>query len=173
MLNSTKLKNLIVDLKNVTYSQNIFNHKEHEKCVEKILIENGFTLNNLELYYIYQPNGSQMPPDFKVYDKDEYIDIECKSKKSGYKPMWNCSMPLKDTFYIYTNQKDNKTLVIKGDQIITDKLHHELNNYKNETKLLANKYNIILQNLSENDNPYKFGVYARNMFVQNKHFESG
>lgn len=170
MVNSIKLNNLISNLKNLKYSQNTFSHKEHEESVEKIIIENGFMSNNLELYYINQPNGSQMPPDFRVFDKNENIDLECKSKKNGYKPMWNSSIPSNDTFYIYTNQKDNKTIIIKGSEIITDKLQEELNKYKQETKLLENKYNIILKNLPEKDNPYNFGVYARNMFVQNKHF---
>lgn len=180
MVNSLKLKQLIQNFKQLKYSYNTFNNKTHEQGVEKIIIENGFkhkhkltnkNYKNDKYYYISQPNGSQKPPDFRVFDGDEHIDIECKSKKTGYKPMWNSSIPCKDTFYIFTNQKDDKTLIIEGKNIITLKLEKILNDYKKETKLLENKYNKILKKLSETDNPCDIGVYARNMFVQNKHFD--
>ena len=183
MVYSQKLKQLIQNFKQLKYSHNTFNNKTHEQGVEKIIIENGFihTLTNkndkndkndknYKYYYISQPNGSQKPPDFRVFDGDEQIDIECKSKKTGYKPMWNSSIPCKDTFYIFTNQKDDKTLIIEGKNIITLKLENILNDYKKETKLLEHKYNKILKKLSETDNPCDIGVYARNMFQQNKHF---
>lgn len=176
IINSSELKQLVKKLKDLTYSECTLNHKTHEESVRKIITKAGFTevslrINkNIGFYFISQPNGTQNPPDFRVYHDDEYINLECKSKKTGYKPMWNSSIPSKDTIYIFTNQKDNKTLIIDGQNIITHKLDKLLNDYKNETKLLQNKHNDILSKLSEVDNPYKIGVYARNMFVQNKHF---
>lgn len=178
MIESLKLKQLIKSFKNLKYSHTecTFNYKTHEQSVEDIIIQSGFILKHKDekingYCYLNQPNGSQNPPDFRVFDGESFIDIECKSKKTGYKPMWNSSIPNKDTFYIFSNQKDNCTLVIEGKDIITQKLEYELNQYKKETKLLENKYNKILKELSENDNPYQIGVYARNMFVQNKHFK--
>ena len=45
----------------------------HEKNIEKLLIKH-------ELIYIYQPNGTNESPDFKVeYLPGKTIDIECKS----------------------------------------------------------------------------------------------
>ena len=178
MVHSQKLKHLVEKFKQLKYSHNTFNSKMHEQGVEKIITDNGFVLmskNKLPTtktqYYLNQPNGSQNPPDFKVFDGKSFIDIECKSKKTGYKPMWNSSMPKHSTIYVFTNKKDDKTLIIKGKNIITTKLKTILNNYKKKTKLLENEYNSSLKKLSENDNPYKIGVYARNMFVQNKHFD--
>lgn len=172
-MNSSRLTTLIENIqKQLKYSNNTFNLKNHEKNVEEIIINNGFTQNtNEQLHYINQPCGSQNPPDFRIFDGKDYIDIECKSKKSGYKPMWNSSIPQKHTFYIYTNKTDNKTLVIKGEKIISDDLNNILNEYKKETKKLECKYNKILNKLSEHKNPYNLNVYARNMFVQKKHFK--
>lgn len=177
MFRSFKLNLLLENLKQLKYSNNSFNNKTHEESVEKIIIENGFkhklSINkNKKCYYMNQPNGSQRAPDFIVFDNDEHIELECKSRKTGYKPMWNSSIPCKNTYYIFTNKKDDKTLIIEGNQIITEKLEKVLNQYKKETKLLENKFNKELKKFSETDNPYDIGVYARNMFVQNKHFDT-
>jgi hypothetical protein len=157
-------------LKNIKLDTTI----NHEANIEQILIQNGF-LNgyiyaNTDLFYFHQPNGSQKPPDFRVHDNDEYIDIECKSSKSSYKPMWNCSIPNRLTYYLFTNTKENNTVIVKGDQIATIQLIKLLNDYKAETKMLENKYNELLISLSEEENPYKMSVYARNMFVQKRNF---
>ena len=175
-MSTLKLRELIKSFKDLKYSDNTFNSKAHEQSVENIIINSGFTLKTkLEptknYCYLNQPNGSQNPPDFRVFDNKYYIDIECKSKKTGYKPMWNCSIPDSSTFYIFTNQKDNETLIIEGKHITTPILEKHLNEYKEATKLLENQHNKILKNLNEIDNPYNISVYARNMFVQNKHFD--
>lgn len=170
-MNSEKLNKLIHNLKTVKYSCNDFFYKHHENNVEEIIIQNGFSKNVFDnVYYIPQPNGSQKPPDFIVYDYNESINIECKSNKTGYKPMWNCSIPDPSTYYIITNKKTDKTLVIKGDEIISNDVTRVLNKYKIETKNLELKYNEILNKIPLTDNPYKFNVYARNMFVQKIQF---
>lgn len=174
MIKSLKLKQLLVNLEQLKYANNTFNSKIHEESVEKIIRECGFKhklcINKKEKsYYMNQPNGTQNPPDFIVFDNNESIQLECKSKKTGYKPMWNSSIPNESTFYIFTNQKDNKTLIISGKNIITPALKECLNIYKKETKKLEILFNKKLKKLSTNNNPYNIGVYARNMFVQNKH----
>lgn len=176
MIISLKLKLLLRNLKLVKYSNNTFNSKIHEESIEKIIIGSGFKhrLNidkNEKCYYINQPNGSQRPPDFIVVDNNESIELECKSKKTGYKPMWNSSYPNSTNLYIFTNQKDNKTLIIPGNKIITPKLEKMLIKHKNDNKLFHDKFNKELKKLSKDDNPYDITVYPRNMFVQNKHFD--
>lgn len=168
-MNSIKLNKLITDLKCAKLDLT----RNHEWSIERLLVLNGFSnhLENQQCYYIHQPNGSQKPPDFRVYDNDEYIDIECKSSKSSYKPMWNCSIPNRLTYYLFTNTKENNTLIIKGDRIVTIPLIKILNEYKLETKKLENRFNDLLKELSEDENPYKMSVYARNMFVQRRNFE--
>lgn len=178
MIKSLKLKLLLQNIKQLKYSHNNFNSKIHEESVEKIIIESGFKhkldKNDIDekFYYINQPNGSQRPPDFIVVDNDESIELECKSKKTGYKPMWNSSYPNSTNLYIFTNQKDNHTLIIPGNKIITPKLEEMLIKYKNYNKLFHDKFNKELKKLSKEDNPYDINVYARSMFIQNKHFET-
>lgn len=175
MFRSLKLKLLLRNLKRLKYSNNTFNSKIHEESVEKIIIESGFkhkNNTNEKCYYINQPNGSQKPPDFIVVDDNESIELECKSKKTGYKPMWNSSYPNRTNLYIFTNQKDNKTLLIPGNKITTPKLETLLEKYKKDHKIFHDKFNKELKKLSKEDNPYDISVYARNMFIQNKHFET-
>jgi len=176
MFRSLKLKLLLRNLKQLKYSNNTFNSKIHEESVEKIIIESGFKhKNNIseneKCYYINQPNGSQRPPDFIVVDNNESVELECKSKKTGYKPMWNSSYPNRTNLYIFTTQKDNRTLIIHGNKITTPKLETLLEKYKKATKQLEITFNKEIKELSKEDNPYDIGVYARNMFVQNKHFD--
>lgn len=174
MFRSLKLKLLLRNLKQLKYSNNTFNSKIHEESVEKIIIESGFkhkNNTNEKFYYINQPNGSQRPPDFIVVDNNESVELECKSKKTGYKPMWNSSYPNRTNLYIFTTQKDNRTLIIPGNKITTPKLETLLEKYKKATKQLEITFNKEIKELSKEDNPYDIGVYARNMFVQNKHFD--
>lgn len=179
LINSSKLKELLKKIKQIKYSEQLnslstFNSKIHEESIEKIIIESGFkklkTLNmEIDNYYVYQPYGSQKPPDFIVFHNNESIELECKSTKNSYKPMWNCSYPKKSCLYIHTNKND-KTLIIPGNKIITPKLEELLIKYKNENKLLHDKWSKELNNLSKEDNPYTIDVYPRNMFIQKKNF---
>jgi len=178
MFRSLKLKLLLRNLKQLKYSNNTFNSKIHEESVEKIIIESGFKHKNTistnetnACYYINQPNGSQRPPDFIVVDNNESVELECKSKKTGYKPMWNSSYPNRTNLYIFTTQKDNRTLIIRGNKITTPKLETLLEKYKKDHKIFHDKFNKELKKLTKEDNPYDISVYPRHMFVQNKHFD--
>lgn len=172
LMNSSKVNELFENIsKHLRFSQNTFNCKSHELNVEKIIRKTGFSKNTKDKYhYKSQPFGSQKSPDFRIFDGIDYIDIECKSRKIGYKPMWNSCIPNKHTYYIYSNQDDNKTLIIKGEEIVSDKLLNVMNEYKTRTKQLEQEYNNKINKLLDTENPYKLNVYARNMFVQKKHF---
>lgn len=184
-MKSVKLNKLINSLKCI---KSLDLSDCHERSVEKLLISHGFKkrlrfynkhrvkkrlnrCNNHGNYYIYQPFGSQKPPDFRIYDNDEYFDIECKSSKTTYKPMWNCTIPNRLTYYLFTNTRDNMTKIIKGDKIVTIPLIKLLNEYKSATKELEKRYNFLISQLSPEENPYNLNVYARNMFLQRRNFE--
>lgn len=47
-------------------------------------------------YFMYQPNGSQMPPDFAV-NINGFLDIE---SKAGHLTMFNSGLPKENTFYM-------------------------------------------------------------------------
>lgn len=168
-----KLKVVFSDVLNIKYSINTFNNKAHEQSVQEVLDKHGIrqmkggkNINNI-LYYEKEPNGSQRPPDLMISYNNIRINIECKSCKSGYKPMWNASYPSNDTIYIYTNKTRNNTLVFVAEEVISKDIVKIYEDYKKKTKELEEMTNIILKDIP--DNNYKLTVYARNMFTQNIH----
>ena len=168
------LIDVLHEIEEMNYASNCFTDKKHEGNVEDILKNNGFikTTSKLEtngLYYIPQPNGAQAPPDFRIFANDEQLDIECKSCKQGYKPMWNASYPKEDMAYVYTNKRDNNTLLFLGSEIVTPEVKEIYDEYVELNKKLHSEINQKLNRLNERQNPYGMQVYARNMFVQTKH----
>lgn len=69
------------------------------------------------MYFIYQPLGSQMPPDFVLINAspegDVMLALECKS---GAHIMWNDSLPKKNYVYLVTDTKRNHTSLFTGDE---------------------------------------------------------
>ena len=103
-------------------------------CIEKIekinkdeYIDKNKKYKYNNLFYEYQPNGSQLPPDFIIYYEKinsepiticNKIKIECKSSKNN-KPVWNCSIPDEDTIYVYYDTQKKLVYIFYGDEIIT------------------------------------------------------
>ncbi len=149
-------------------------NKTNENNVEDIL-KNFLTQVNKndklkEKHYIKHPNGSQKFPDFILKIENKIYNLECKSMQTSYKPVWNCSFPqINNTIYVFTNRKLDDTIIFLGNEIMTDKLQHILEKYKQRTKELENEFNDKLKTLSKHENPYNIQVYARNMFVQKSH----
>ena len=86
------------------------------------------------LFYEYQPNGSQQPPDYMVYCENyEKIKIECKSSKTN-KPVWNCSIPEKNTIYVFLDTKNKKTYIFDGEDIIGTQDRLEIIKFNDELK---------------------------------------
>jgi len=159
------------------YGSNTFTNKAHEANVEEVLKKHGFREQSVKdasndksgYWYIKQPNGSQQPPDFKVGFEDKIMDIECKSCQTGYKPMWNASFPEQNTVYVFTNKRNNETLLFTGDQLVTPEVKAIYEKYKRLNKELHKQINQELNALPSTANPYRMNVYARNMFVQTRH----
>ena len=170
---------LLETLSTIEYAQNTFNNKRHEDKVEEIFQSFGLeekTKTEAEEKavtncYIKQPNGSQNQPDFRIIVNNSFIDIECKSCKRGYKPMWNANYPSKRTVYLYTNKQDNNTLLFLGNTIMNSDIEKIYREYKIKLKRLEKEINDKLLTLGE-QNPYGMTVYARNMFVQTKHLDT-
>lgn len=163
-----------IGIKNNILSQeilikNILNKYCLENKKEEIKNDNKNKFNNL--FYEYQPNGSQKPPDFLISCENfEKIKLECKSSKSN-KPLFNCSLPNNETIYIFNDTKKSKTYISYGDDIINskkfsyEKIYNEVKNfYDNINKLTNNFNNLILK-----DTNIKY--YPRKMFIQKNKME--
>lgn len=114
------------------------------------------------LFYEYQPNGSQQPPDYMIFCENyEKIKIECKSSKTN-KPVWNCSIPEKNTIYVFLDTKNKKTYIFDGEDIIESKDRLEIIKFNDELKKLCAKFNETI--LSDKNMSY----YPRQMINQTK-----
>ena len=174
------LIDLVEDMSKLEYASNKLNNKSHQRSVEGVIEKRGIEKydgsNKQEVYYRSEPNGTQQPPDIRVYKKDNeektiyYCDIECKSCENGYKPMWNANYPSNNMIYVYANKKDNRTIVFTGDKLVSPEIRGIFEDYKTKTKQLELETNKRLADLSMN-NPYRMAVYARNMFVQKANLE--
>jgi hypothetical protein len=172
-----RLEDIINKISLVDYADNNFNNTYHEDNVEEILVKNNIVKSkkqnkdNKNLHFIKHPNGKQNTPDFRLYIEGKSIDIECKSSRTGYKPMYNATYPDKDTIYVYTNKKDNNTIIYYGSEIISDEVRDICEEYKLLNKKLHNEINKKLELLDSTHNPYGMRVYARNMFVQTRNLD--
>lgn len=64
--------------------------------------------------FIRQPAGSQSFPDFLIKDfSGSYVVVEAKSG-SGTGPVWNDSLPRKDSIYVMSSGKHNKSTIWLG-----------------------------------------------------------
>lgn len=174
-----KIKTIIKELydskcgKNETTTGIKNKNQKFEDVTEEILekfctkINNKSEINDDNLYFIAQPNGSQAPPDFMIVTK-KYNDvkIECKSSKS-LKPTWNCSIPEKDTIYAFYTSKLDLTFIFSGDEIISDKKIEEIIKFHNKIKEMAKEFN----NSILKDQNLKY--YPRQMINQVMNFDVG
>lgn len=159
-----KLINSFYDLK---YSINSFTNSKHELSVKNILLKYNFEeidlskmkkenpkkkveytkylkslqknefIKDLEGKYsfIHQPFGSQSFPDFIIFINGYMFHIECKSGKDIIK--WNSGYPRKNSIYIFSSKKTDKTTIFFGDDSVLyehyndfdkrlDKVHEEV-----------------------------------------------
>ena len=150
------MKNFWEDVLLLPYKPNSQDNPLHEKQVEELIIKHGFN-------YVYQPNGSQSSPDFRlILDSGKTVDIECKSSRQTH-PTYNGGLPKEGVVYIFSSAKYNKTTVFFADDIITTKKRKQFEN-------LVQELNSILKihQLDEEwqDDPRGFDFYIRNMYVQ-------
>ena len=142
--------------------KNEFNN--FEKYIENILFDMFDNDISQEKYFIKQPNGSQKPPDFKIFYKNIILQIECKSSKQ-LKPVWNCSIPDKNILYLFYCSKINKVIIFFGNELINDIEKEKIINFHNKIKQISYEFNI---NEMKNSN---FEYYPRQMINQKYNFD--
>ena len=160
------LKQLLKRAINLDFKSNSFSNKIHEESVRNIIEESGFVEKKSmkELFinnYVYQPYGSQKPPDFAINYNEVIYNIECKSSKRTKKPMWNCSIPDDKTIYIFSVPDCN--ILFFGNWILDDKTKKIMDEFIEESKKVSKKYSDKLLKLNSD---YKWKVIFRKMFNQ-------
>lgn len=143
----------------------------NEYCVETIKKKNNTNNTNIDdntnikydnLFFEYQPNGSQQPPDFQIHCENyETKKIECKSSKNN-RPVWNCSIPEPDTIYVYYDTQKKLTYIFEGDKIISNDDRNKIIKFNDELKKLCIKFN---NSTLDNKN---ISYYPRQMINQTK-----
>lgn len=114
--------------------------KKNNKNVD-IVDDENIKCEYTNLFYEYQPNGSQQPPDFVIYCENyEKKKIECKSSKNN-KPVWNCSIPDQETIYVYYDTNKKLTYIFEGDKIISNEDRNKIIKFNDELKKLCNDFN--------------------------------
>lgn len=169
---------IIEDLLSLPYIDN--KDFKHENAVKNIFIQNNFKqykiqkkLNKQTFRYevdkmlkngdfISQPLGSQNHPDFILKLNNKLYFFECKSCIQAC-PLYNGGMPHKDSIYIFTSKKYNKTTIYYGDEIGTQRQRQLISCLEQELKIIVKKY----QNLPEWKNDVRgLDYYVRNMYIQ-------
>lgn len=124
------------------------------------------------LYFVHQPLGSQMPPDFVLIHVSPEGDVICPLEcKSGKKIMWNDSLPKKNYVYLATatNMVKLQTSLFTGDDecmciLLGRDTFSELNLIEEYTKQLRDQY----KHLEKNDgNHMKMKSFPRSNFSSN------
>jgi hypothetical protein len=118
-------------------------------------------------HFLSQPCGSQNFPDFLVCDfSGKFVIIEAKSCNTTITPSWNGGLPKKDSIYIFSTGKYNKTTVFLGQDVITQEQSDALE-----------KVDKILKKLSKDDMTEikTLDVYNRGFdhYVRSKYYQSG
>lgn len=139
------------------YKSNSQDNPLHEKQVMALLDKFGYE-------YVWQPNGPQNSPDFRVtLPTGKTVDIECKSSKQTY-PTYNGGLPKEGVIYIFSSKRYNQTTVFFADDVVSAKKRQQFAN-------LVEELNSVLK-LHQMDEEWQedsrgFDFYIRNMYVQN------
>ena len=126
----------------------------HEHQVRDILDE-------MEIVYEYQPNGSQQFPDFNVPSRWGTIQLECKSSQRA-NPTYNSVRPHMGGLYIFCSKKYDQTTIFYGDDVLTLEKRALYDEYLAEQKALLEKY----QARADWKDDRGFDFYNREMYTQ-------
>ena len=138
------------------YKSNSQDNPLHEKQVMALLDKFGYK-------YVWQPNGSQKSPDFRVtLESGRIVDIECKSSKQHY-PTYNGGLPKEGVVYIFSSKKYNETTIFFADDVVSSKKRKLFVALEEELNSL-----LKIHQLDEDwqDDSRGFDYYIRNMYTQ-------
>ena len=137
------------------YKSNSQDNPLHEQQVRDLLDKYGYS-------YVWQPNGPQNSPDFRVtLSNGRIVDIECKSSKQTY-PTYNGGLPKEGVVYIFSSKKYNETTIFFAEDVVLDDTRQWL-----EETIDALQETLDQRRKVKPEDPRGLDFYIRNMFVQN------
>ena len=138
------------------YKPNSQDNPLHEQQVRELLDKHGFN-------YVWQPNGPQQSPDFRVtLPNGRVVDIECKSSKNTY-PTYNGGLPKKGVIYIFSSKRYNETTIFFADDVVSEKKRELYANLVEELNSVLKVYQLE-EEWQQDDRGFDF--YIRNMYTQ-------
>lgn len=127
--------NLFIDL----LKSNNINELEMKKDVIKNSLINSKKINAIDgIDFIEELYGSQQFPDFillNIKNKTIVNSLKIELKSGDKKIMWNDGRPMKDSIYLFTDNKTGKSGIFSGEYLMNDK-----------TSLILDKYLAIIKN---------------------------
>lgn len=113
-----KVYKLLIDMKNIKKDKTLKgktqdSEEKHMSCIESVFqkynIPEKCPDDGVEIFYQKHPNGTQKFPDYRLFYKCKFINIELKSSKTKT-ILWNDGFPDKeDTIYVFTHTTENRT----------------------------------------------------------------
>ncbi len=138
------------------YKSNSQDNPLHEQQVRELLDKHGFN-------YVWQPNGPQQSPDFRVtLPNGRVVDIECKSSQNTY-PTYNGGLPRKGVIYIFSSKRYNETTIFFADDVVSDKKRELYSSLVEELNSVLKVYQLE-EEWQQDDRGFDF--YIRNMYTQ-------
>lgn len=156
------------DVLNMTYNSSSYKGSKHETRIKKLLTKHKFKeipkkteLRNGE--FIYQPNGNNNNPDFRVKYKGKVYDIECKSSEGSF-PTYNSAYPKEGFIYIFTSKKYDATTIYFGRDVYSREMEILINKMLDEMYSIHDKYKPLFKKADSLKRG--FGFYLRDMHIQ-------
>jgi hypothetical protein len=150
------LKNFWQQVLQLPYKSNSQDNPHHERQVRDLL-------DKFRYEYVYQSNGSQKSPDFRVTTPSgKTVDIECKSSQHTY-PVFNGGLPQEGVVYIFSSKRYNETTIFFGGDVVPVKKRQL---YSDLIKEINSVLKIFQSDKEWQDDERGFDFYIRNMFVQ-------
>lgn len=146
------------------------NHPTSAKLIEAISSDNrqGEILKIFSKMtpgsFLQQPCGGNNFPDFLIRDIDgTYKILEAKSAKEN-SIAWNDNYPKKDCIYVFSSEKENKTTVFLGQDVITEEQQEMFNRLTNDIDKLVKEANIEMSKIDKYNRGWYF--YSRPKYQQ-------
>jgi NADPH:quinone reductase-like Zn-dependent oxidoreductase len=150
------MKSFWQEVLQLPYKSNSQDNPLHEQQVRELLDKYGFN-------YVWQPNGPQQSPDFRVtLPNGRVVDIECKSSKNTY-PTYNGGLPKEGVVYIFSSKRYNETTVFFADDVVSEKKRELYSKLVEELNSVLKVYQLE-EEWQEDDRGFDF--YIRNMYTQ-------